>query len=140
MTLAALGAGLLAIGVFCPLVTLPFIGELDYFRNGEGDGVFVLAIAALSAILLATGHVDHMVWTGLLSGGVTSFTFYEIQSQIGSIQSEMDRNLAGNPFRGLADMAMNTIQIEWGWLVLYAGAACLVTAGAMKDPPASASS
>lgn len=34
---------------------------------------------------------------------------------------EMERDLAGNLFRGHADMAVESVQLQWGWAVLLIG-------------------
>ncbi|MGB8989707.1 MAG: hypothetical protein WCC37_24130, partial [Candidatus Sulfotelmatobacter sp.] len=36
--LAILGALLLFVGVFLPIVSMPIVGSLNYFHNGQGDG------------------------------------------------------------------------------------------------------
>jgi len=41
----------------------------------------------------------------------------------------MQEKLAGNPFRGLAQVAMGSIQLEWGWGVLLIGAGLMVASG-----------
>jgi len=45
----------------------------------------------------------------------------------------METSLAGNPFRGIADLAMQSIQIQWGWAVLIVGAGFLIAAAAISD-------
>jgi hypothetical protein len=45
----------------------------------------------------------------------------------------MESELAGNPFRGIADMAIQTIQLQWGWVVLIIGSALLITAGMIEQ-------
>jgi len=44
---SARGSILLAFGVFAPLVSIPMLGHLNYFRNGQGDGVIVLILAGV---------------------------------------------------------------------------------------------
>ena len=48
--LGLLGAMLLLVGVFCPLVSLPFVGSITYFGNGRQDGWFILAFGAIAAV------------------------------------------------------------------------------------------
>jgi len=45
----------------------------------------------------------------------------------------MESELAGNPFRGLADMAMQSVQLQWGWALLIVGAALVIASAAIKD-------
>jgi len=47
--------------------------------------------------------------------------------------AQMETELADNPFRGLADMAMQSVQLQWGWALLVVGAALVIASAAMKD-------
>jgi hypothetical protein len=44
------------------------------------------------------------------------------------IKKNMNAKLADNPFRGLADAAVEAIQLQWGWAVLVLGASMLIAA------------
>jgi hypothetical protein len=41
----------------------------------------------------------------------------------------MESDLKDNPFSGLAEMAVQSVQIQWGWLLLLGGAGCMIFAG-----------
>jgi hypothetical protein len=126
------GAAALAIGVFVPLLSGPFGMSLNYFSNGKGDGVFMLAMAGCTVALVLTRKF-HLIWaTGGLSFGMLAFTFFRLQSGITEMKDKMDRDLQGNPFRGLADVAVASVQMQWGWAVLAIGAALIVACAAMK--------
>jgi hypothetical protein len=45
----------------------------------------------------------------------------------------METELKDNPFRGLADVAVQSVQLEWGWAVLVIGIVLLIAVAAMKD-------
>ncbi|MGA2937980.1 MAG: hypothetical protein ABSF52_12875 [Syntrophobacteraceae bacterium] len=45
----------------------------------------------------------------------------------------MKSELAGNPFRCLADTAMQSIQLHRGWPILIVGVALLITSVVMKE-------
>jgi len=47
----------------------------------------------------------------------------------------MKSQLADNPFRGLADMVMQSVQLQWGWALLIVGAAMLIASAALKEEP-----
>jgi hypothetical protein len=47
--------------------------------------------------------------------------------------ANVSRDLSDNPFRGLADAAVSSVQIEWGWAVLLAGAVSLVASALLKE-------
>jgi hypothetical protein len=131
---------LLLVGVFCPLLSVPLAGSMSYFSNpnAHSDGIIILALAALAAVcsLVAPGTGDGgrraslvTVAAGLGSLGLVLFTYATIQQRLSSARADMMRQLDGNPFRGLAELAVNAVHFEWGWAVLLLGA-ILVVGGA----------
>jgi len=128
-TLALIGAALLFIGAFMPIVSMPIMDSMNYFQNGRGDGVIIVVLAVVTAVLAATGHVRHVLWTGLAALGMLGFTFFRFESALDEAKAKMSTDLADNPFRGLAEAAANSVQLQWGWAVLVLGAAIVVFAG-----------
>ena len=45
----------------------------------------------------------------------------------------MEAELRGNPFRGLADMTLQSVQLQWGWALLIIGAVLIIASAAMKE-------
>ena len=54
---------------------------------------------------------------------------------MGQMKAQVETDLKDNPFRGLADLAIQSVQLEWGWAVLVIGVALLIATAAMKDRP-----
>ena len=48
-------------------------------------------------------------------------------------KAEMELELTDNPFRGLADMAISSVQLQWGWALLVVGAALVIISAALKN-------
>ena len=72
--------------------------------------------------------------TSLGSAAILAFTFFNLQSKISQITTELEtESLKDNPFRGLAEFAMQSVQLEWGWAVLVIGIVLLIAVAAMKD-------
>ena len=46
---------------------------------------------------------------------------------------DAELELADNPFRGLADMAISSVQLQWEWALLVVGAALLIISVALKN-------
>ena len=130
------GAIILFIGVFMPIISMPIIGNMNYFQNGRGDGSIVLMLAVASALLTLTKHYKGLWYTGLGSAGVISFTFIAFEIRMGELKAQMETQLAGNPFRGLADMAIQSIQLQWGWALLVIGSAMVIAGAALKESQA----
>lgn len=122
-TIGFTGTALLAVGAFLPLVSLPIVGSITSVNNGQGDGMLVLVLAAISGLLVAAKRFRGLWLTGLVSLALIGFTFLRIQSMLTQLQIQ----LADNPFRGL----MN-VQLQWGWAVLILGVALLLAAAGMR--------
>ncbi len=122
-TLGLIGSLVLFIAVFTPIISAPFLGSVTYFQNGKGDGVIVLVLAKKYRGLWVTG---------IITLGMTAYTFIAIQNKMSEMQAQMETQLKGNPFRGIADATMQGIQIQWGWAMLVVGAGLLIASAAIK--------
>ncbi len=131
--LGLIGSIVLFIGVFTPIVSVPIMGNMNYFQNGKGDGTLILILAVVSLVLVLTKKYKGLWVTGLGSLAVMAFTFINFQMKISDMKSQMESELAGNPFRGLADMAMQSVQLQWGWALLIVGAGLVIASAALKD-------
>ena len=133
MLLAVTAAVILVIGTFTPMVSLPFIGGIDYFRDGYGDGYILLIMAGLSAALAVTGRWKQVLVPALGSLAAILWTFLGVQDTIAQARSGAAAELTGNPHEGLAASVMASIQWEWGWVLLFAGSGLLVYSAARRD-------
>jgi hypothetical protein len=121
-----LGSALLILGVFSPIVRLPAVGSLDYFRNGEGDGVFVLAFGVLSLLACLRDRFRILWLTGLGSLCLLGLTYYRFQDVISDLRLQMGIQLGDKAFRGVASLAAQSVELQWGWVVLVLGAVLLL--------------
>ena len=129
LTLALAGAALLVVGVFLPIVSMPIVGSINYFNNGRGDSIVVLALAAAAAALALTRKFRLVIVAGLASLALVTYTLFRLISGISSARAEMEKSMAGNPFKGLGDAFLSSIQVQWGWLPLVAGSFLVLAAG-----------
>ncbi|MDR0653548.1 MAG: DUF4339 domain-containing protein [Synergistaceae bacterium] len=126
------GSFFLFVGVFLPLVHVPFVGGLNYLRRDEGKIIIVFTV--ISIILILKKKYKGLWLTGFGSLGLILFTFSSFQSMISDMKSDMLRESAGNPFVGLAAEAIAAaVPLGWGWAVLFAGAALVILAAAMRQ-------
>ena len=130
-----LGTLLLFVGVWSPILRLPVVGDLNYLRIGQGDGTIILALAGLSLLIIFRGKVQQLFWTASASLAVILFTIGNILWKIHELKKlnqEMEEALKGNPFgglaKGLSNMVVDAVQIQWGWGALFAGIASLYIA------------
>ncbi len=130
--LGIIGASLLFLGVFAPIISYPVIGSLNTFQHTQWEGPLILILAVISLFLSLTGRYNRLWFTGFSGLGIVAVTFITIQFRLVALQEKMAGRLAGHPFRGLADQAMQSIQIRWGWALLVVGALLLIASAALK--------
>ncbi len=131
--LGLIGSIVLFVGVFTPIVSMPIVGNMNFFQNGEGIGVIVLILAVISFIMVLTKKYHGLLIIGLVNLGVLLGIFSDVHSKIDQAKAKMELQLSGNPFRGLADLAIQSIQIQWGWALLVVGAVLIIASSAMKE-------
>ena len=49
------------------------------------------------------------------------------------MQSDVRQSLANNPFAGLGEAMLSSVQLSWGWAVLVVGSVCLIAAALLKN-------
>ena len=133
--LAVTAAIVLVIGTFRPIVSFSFVGNVDYFRDGYGDGYILLIMAGLSLALAVTGRWKQVLVPALGSLAMIVWTFLSVQDTMSQVRSGAAAALTGNPYEGLAPSVMQSIQWEWGWVLLFAGSGLLVYSAARRDQP-----
>jgi len=131
--LGLIGSIILFTGVFTPVFSIPFMGNITYIQNGKSEGTIVLVLAVVSLILVLTKKFKGLWFTGLGSAAVIALTFFNFQMKMSDMKAKMGANLAGNPFKGLAEMAMQTVQLQWGWALLVVGAGLVIASAAIKE-------
>lgn len=127
--LAFIGAALLVFGLFAPIVTMPILGTINLFGNGSNlVALALLVVALVGAGLAARGRYTDIAWPGAAAVGIVLYSFGRLQVGMAQMRASL-RELEGNPFAGLAEGAMANVQVQWGWIVLGAGAAVLLYSG-----------
>jgi hypothetical protein len=127
-----LGAVFLFAGVFCPIISVPIMGSMNYFQNGRIEGVFVIVAAAIALMLCLIGEYRWLLLPGIGSAVMISITYYDFYSRMHAAREKLKSGLLHNLFKGLADAAFQTFQFEWGWAILIAGVVLITAAGIMN--------
>jgi len=126
--LGLIGSGVLFVGVFMPIVSLPVLGKLNYFNNGKGVGVILIIMAVASLILIAVKQ-HRLLWvTGLGSLALLVYTYIVLQKFIKEVTESVGQELSGNPFAELVTVAFQSVQLQWGWAIMVVGAVLLLAA------------
>lgn len=127
------GSLLLFVGVFTPIVTLPIVGSINYFRSGKGDGAIILVLAVVSCFLTLASKYKWLLLTGLSSIALLSLTLFRIYDALTETRSQIEANTEGSLLGGLARVAMQSAQLEWGWAVIFIGAILLIVAAFVPE-------
>jgi hypothetical protein len=116
-------AAVMALGAFCPLVSIPIVGSLNYMMGGRGDGIIIVGCSGAIIALVVTGYrrMSAIFAAGaLIMMVVTLARFAEALSKA---QHELLKPTTGpNPFGGLAKLMANSVGLQWGWVLLFGGA------------------
>jgi hypothetical protein len=124
-----MGCLMLCIGVFMPFVSIPIIGDINYFKNGEGDGIFILAFSIISFVFILNNKCKWLWLTGIGSSGLLLYTFFLMRTEMAETKQEMGNNR-------FAELAIQSIQLEFGWAFLILGCCLLLTSAAMDNDKA----
>jgi len=83
--------------------------------------MIVLVLAIVSGVLIFIKAYKGLWLTLAGMVGVCGYTFFRFQSALNDLHNSMDTELAGNPFRGIADAILASVGMEWGWALLGIG-------------------
>ena len=76
------GAVILFVGVFCPIISMPLMGSMNYFQNGKAEGVIVIVAAAMAGLLCLAGRYLWLLVPGLGSAVTIAITYYNFSSKM----------------------------------------------------------
>lgn len=127
------GAIILFIGVFTPIVSVPIMGNMNYFQNGKGDGTIVLILAVLSLVAVLTKKDVILFFTSI--GCLSTLTFTFVNFKIGMSRMLAEASTSDGLFSGLAELAAKAVQLQWGWALLVVGACLTLTPVFLKSTP-----
>jgi hypothetical protein len=118
------GSLLLLIGVFLPVLSVPIMGSISLLNNGRSDGMIIFGLAIASSVLIFMDKIKLLWATGGISIALLSYDLYMVSSKISQTKAELSEKMQGNPFGGFADAMMSSVQLQFGWVVLFLG--CII--------------
>lgn len=143
-TLGMIGASVLMLGFFLPLISFFGIISLSYFdlltkiSARFMTGLVILALGGLSLFLALKNNFRPLIGTGILALAVLAFDFatykkflasYSPMGQIGSGSGG-----SSGPFgQNAEDLVGFVIQPGWGMFLIAIGGILLIIAGALTD-------
>lgn len=121
------GAGALVVGLFTPIVTVPFLGSINLFNNGTNlVALALMALAAIAAGLALKDREADVIFPGIGAALLLGYHFIATQIAFANARSQLAESMKDNPFAGMAQSAMGSVQLQWGWIVLAIGAGLLI--------------
>ena len=125
--LGYIGCGLLVVGLFLPIVYMPIVGNVTLMSNGSNlTALALLVLGGISAVLVAKDRQQDLIWPGAASVASLIYLFGRLQYDLSQMKAETSDSLNGHALASVAQASMGAIQVQWGWLVLAAGAGLLV--------------
>lgn len=129
---ALVGAGLLAIGCFLPLVDVPKLGAVTLMEaDWAWAGIAMLVLAAAGGVLVLLGQTRHAIWPGLAALGLLVYAFVSASTEIERARLRLRGGLGDDPLARLGDLAATNSRFDYGWAVLVFGALGLIAAGVL---------
>jgi hypothetical protein len=117
-------AAAMAVGAFCPIVSFPIVGSMNYVMGGRGDGVFVICCSGAIIVLVISGYrrTTSIIAAGALFMMLT--TLVQLAAKLSEVRAGLEKEKG--PFSGLSTLIANSVGLEWGWLLLIGGALSVI--------------
>jgi len=126
------GSILLFFGVFAPIVRVPTIGNINYFRFEKGYATIICILAAISLFLTIKNKRKWLYFTGIASFSIVAITFMHFYMKSLDTTINIERKLSWNPFHGFTDISMDNIRFQWGLAILITGSVFIILSAMMK--------
>ncbi|AUH72848.1 MULTISPECIES: hypothetical protein [Legionella] len=123
-----IGAIILFLGVFFPL-----IGNFTAFNQGQGFGAILILLSINSMILAWAKRYKGLYITSSFSLALILGMFIYFSIVLNRAREEIEKDLAGNPFKGIADYMLLSFKPEYGWIILIIGALIIFISAALKE-------
>lgn len=128
-TVGLLGASVLTLGVFAPIVRAPVFGTMNYVQNGRGDGMIVLAMGLFTFGLTATRRFKWLWITGGVATACSVFTMIYISRNMAALEQSIKSD--DSIFSGLTSLMVHSVELQWGLPLLCAGGIVVMAAAAL---------
>jgi len=114
-------AALLAVGSFCPVVSISFIGNINAnLFSGKGNiGYILVGLATLASVFCWIDRRRLLLGTGLAALGASIYQLMQYRSM------QADFASSNAPF-GLGEAMASSVQLQWGWIVIFIAIALML--------------
>lgn len=135
------GADLLIIGLFLPVVNVPLMGDCNFFEVGNFNGLLdyslkgiaygIIGLGAASMLLAILNYCRGLLITGLIAIGAFALTL----KQFNDLGKSLHNDAATNFLMNITNTTVDESNLRWGWIVLFAGALVLIVASFLRSQP-----
>jgi hypothetical protein len=116
-----IAAAVMALGAFCPIISLPIIGSLNYVMRGNGDGIIIVGCSVAIVALTICGYRRTTAIFAAGALGMMVLTLARFAALLSKAQADA-ASAKSKAFGGLASLMVNSVGLEWGWGLLFGGA------------------
>jgi hypothetical protein len=118
---ATLGAVLLMVGVFVPILGVPIFHDKSMMALRPYVGWAILGLAVLTLLIVLIRKFRLLYIPGIIAVALVAYTPLAMQAQKDSIQSDIKTHVASMP-GGLAGRFVGGTDLKYGWTLMMLGA------------------
>jgi uncharacterized membrane protein len=126
-----LGCLILLVGLFVPIIEVPALGKVHYFRFSDHNAKFLLGLVAVSAVLVFIRRLKMLSITGGLAFALIIANFIAVGRWVRAEDAKVGGGFH-SVLRGADHGAQHYYQLQWGWAVMIIGALLLIVASLWK--------
>jgi hypothetical protein len=135
------GVALLLLGLFAPVASMPIVGSVNLFHNGDNPfGLAIIAACAVGICLTMASNSRWLLGPGFASLGALIWWFIRFRQGVNALTA-LGKDSGDSMFSGLASGIANaaaaSMQIQWGIIVPTVGALLLIAAALQPEDAAS---
>jgi hypothetical protein len=134
-----IAAAVMALGAFCPIISLPILVTLNYVMRGNGDGIIIVGCSAAIIALTVCGYRRLSAVPAASALLMMVVTLARFAALLSKAQSEAAATKS-KAFGGLASLMINSVGLEWGWVLLFGGAFGVLALALLGPRPGASSS
>ena len=121
---ALAGAAAVVIGVFSPLISIPFFGAISYASQKQGEGFALIGGAVVAALF---SYLLNLFWPAVVTGIMVLADVMLTLVNLHNISSTMADS--SNPF---VKAFANTVSPSWGFALLLIGGILLIVSACLN--------
>lgn len=128
----ALGACILAAGVFMPSRFLKMVGYVSYFTDHQTNALILCALAVVALLLVYRGSATKLYLFGMVTLLIVAWAYLRHDSGIQSVETSVGQIAAQAAATPLFHQATASVTNNTPWWIMLCGSGLMVIAGLMQ--------